>query len=132
MLGFSDHVTPVFEALLTDAAKLRTPEGYKETAEGVTDTETEAGITVKGRILLFPADVAIYTLCGPVVTLAFSVNVAVIVVELTTTTLPCAAPAPPSLTPACAVKFVPLRVTETEVPGDPEDGEMVASVGAEV
>jgi hypothetical protein len=58
MLGFNDHVTPVFDELPTDAAKLSTPEGYRDTAEGVTETETGAGVTVKGRILLLPADVA--------------------------------------------------------------------------
>jgi hypothetical protein len=88
MPGLNDHVTPVLDELLTDAVRLCTPDGYRDTAEGVIETDTGAGTTVNRRILLLPAGVATYTLCAPVATLALSVNVAVIVVELTTTTLP--------------------------------------------
>ena len=56
-LGVNDQVTSAFDALLTDAAKLTAPEGYSDAADGVTVTETGAGTTVKGRMLLLPADV---------------------------------------------------------------------------
>jgi hypothetical protein len=89
-------------------------------------------VTVNVTTLLVPTEVITYTLSGPMVAVALRVKVAVICVEFTTTILLCLAPSPISLSVIGAVKFVPVSVTFTEVPGDPLLGETLLTVGGAI
>src|SRR5882724_9177994 len=80
-------------------------------------------------MLLLPV-VVTETLCCPRVAAGAIVNVAVIVVLLTTTTLDTVMPVPLTFTVAGDTRFVPVRVTGTDVLRDPADGLIEASVGS--
>jgi hypothetical protein len=89
-----------------------------------------AAVTVNVTPLLFcPPDVTV-TVSPPVLAFAAIVNVAVICVALTTTTLLTVTPLPLRFTVEPAPKFVPVNVTGTLVPCTPLFGPTEVSVGA--
>jgi hypothetical protein len=86
--------------------------------------------TVKVIGLLVPVVVVTVTFLPEAVAPAEIVNVAVIVVELTTLTPLTETPPPPTLIVAGLDRLAPVRVTGTVVPRVPELGAMEANVGA--
>ena len=89
--------------------------------------EVRAGrVTVKGWVLLAPP--AVWTLTTPVAALAPMLNVAVIVVALTTLRL-VTVMLPGTLTVAPEINPVPVNVTLTDAPCAPVDGLTEDSVG---
>lgn len=91
-----------------------------------------AAVTVKVSMLLVPPLVTTQVLCAPVATVEEMLYVAVICVGLTTTMLVWVSPLPCRWTCDAEVKFVPVRVTLTEVPRAPLDGVTDVRVGTPV
>lgn len=95
-------------------------------------TPSVAGAIVKLCDPLVPADVVTVTLTAPGLAFPAMANVAVISVALTTCTLLTVIPALAAFTVAPEIKFVPVSVTATLLPGDPLFGLIDVSVGAPV
>jgi hypothetical protein len=85
---------------------------------------------VNGSALLVPAGVVTVTLCERRVADRAIRNVAVIVVELTTTALLTVTPLPFMLTVAGAVKLLPASVTVTVAPRAAAFGDRLLNIGA--
>jgi len=88
-----------------------------------------AGLTVKTAGAEETPAIVTVTLAAPRAAVAPIVKLVVIVVELTTLTLPTVTPPFVMPTVALETKFVPLSVTGTVVPCTPAEGEMPDSVG---
>jgi hypothetical protein len=97
---------------------------------GVID-ESTGPLIVNGRVLLAPAEVTTSMFTLPIAALVVLVKVAVIEVALTKATLVMVKPgtAGVATTVDPAIKFVPVRVTFTDVPRSSELGVMDVSVG---
>ena len=94
-----------------------------------------APCTVNGTVLLVPPGVVTLTLCTPSVAPAPIVKVAFICVGLMTVTALTATPPPPPppetlIVVPLLVKFVPVKVTENDVPRTPVGGAIEVNVGA--
>jgi hypothetical protein len=110
---------------VTDTVELRNPEvGLIEESVGLAGTTT---VKAPVRAGLPPGVRTVTVLVVPVAVFEI-VNVAVTVVEFATTLLT-VTPVPETVTPVAPVKLVPLIVTGTEVPLDPEVGLIELTVG---
>ena len=84
--------------------------------------------TMRNEIVGDPAGVTTVTVLGPSAAFDVMVNVAVTLVELTTLMFDTETPAPPTVMFVAPVRFVPVRLTSTDVPRDPETGLIDVSV----
>lgn len=91
---------------------------------------TVADLTLKVTVLLVPFAVVTLTFLFPVPAEFAIVNVAVTLVALTLTILLTVTPVPETFTAVVPPRLVPVRVTFTAVPREPELGLMLDSVGA--
>jgi len=84
--------------------------------------------TVNVTVLLVPAGVVTLTVLAPRVALFAIVKVVVTVVEVTLKA-PWVTPVPDTVTAVAPVRFVPVKVTETVMLGEPDTGVIEVSVG---